>query len=208
MRPLVNHPGKWLHASAADALARLEAAHGRIRVTSAGRTASEQQQLITRWDRGGSANRPPYLYPPARPAATSKHVIDGGRAIDTPSIAHMLAHGRAFGWIQPDPSDPVHFEYRADLDQRGAPPFPLPAGAYFGPKSGPKRSVSGYYSHREDLRRWQLQMRARGWQIEPDGLYGRQTGNVAAAFQAEKGLTVDRLIGPATWAAAWTAPVT
>lgn len=208
MRTLVNHPGKWLSAPAAASLARLEAAHGVIAITSAGRTLAEQQHLITRWARGGPSNRPPYLYRPATPASTSNHVKNGGIAIDTPSIDHMLRHGRAFGWIQPDKSDPVHFEYRANLDQRGAPPFPLPAGAYFGPKSGPKRSVSGYYSHREDLRRWQRQMRARGWQIEPDGLYGRQTGNVAAAFQAEKGLTVDRLIGPATWAAAWTAPVT
>lgn len=89
-----------------------------------------------------------------------------------------------------------------------APAFPLPRGWYFGPKSGPKQSVSGYHGHREDLRRWQQRMKDRGWKINPDGLYGTQSGDIAAAFQREKGLKVDRKIGPETWAAAWTAPVT
>jgi peptidoglycan hydrolase-like protein with peptidoglycan-binding domain len=89
-----------------------------------------------------------------------------------------------------------------------APPFPLPAGSYFGPKSGPAASVSGFYSHREDLRRWQQRMADRGWAIDPDGLYGDQTAGVAHAFQVEKGLGIDSLIGPETWGAAWTAPVT
>ena len=92
----------------------------------------------------------------------------------------------------------------------GAPRFPLPHGAYFGPKSGPANSRSGYYgaADRAGLRTWQAQMRRRGWTIAVDGLYGPQTAKVARAFQAEKRLAVDGLIGPATWAAAWTAPVT
>jgi len=102
----------------------------------------------------------------------------------------------------------VHGTAPAPSPAAVAPPFPLPAGSYFGPRSGPAASVSGYFSHREDLRRWQAQMKARGWAITADGLYGGKTGDVAEAFQVEKGLDVDRLIGPATWAAAWTAPVT
>jgi peptidoglycan hydrolase-like protein with peptidoglycan-binding domain len=89
-----------------------------------------------------------------------------------------------------------------------APAFPLPAGSYFGPKSGPAQSVSGYYSHSADLKRWQQRMAARGWAIKVDGLYGPQTQSVAKQFQAEKHLTVDGLIGPQTWAAAWTADIT
>jgi peptidoglycan hydrolase-like protein with peptidoglycan-binding domain len=89
-----------------------------------------------------------------------------------------------------------------------APRFPLPKGYYFGPKTGPAYSVSGYYSHREDLKRWQRRMRDRGWVISVDGLYGKQTETVAKAFQAEKGLSVDGLIGARTWAAAWEEAVT
>ena len=89
-----------------------------------------------------------------------------------------------------------------------APKFPLPKGWYFGPRSGPKRSVSGYHGGRNHLKVWQSQMRGRGWKINADGLYGPQTERVARAFQKEKRLSVDGLIGKSTWDAAWEAPVT
>jgi len=89
-----------------------------------------------------------------------------------------------------------------------APAFPLRSGHYFGPKSGPAYSVSGYYSHRADLKRWQQRMRDRGWVITVDGLYGDQTKLVARTFQSEKRLSVDGLIGAATWKAAWEAVIT
>ena len=89
-----------------------------------------------------------------------------------------------------------------------APQYPLPAGSYFGPKEGPATSVSGYYSHRNDLAQWQTQMAKRGWSIAADGLYGPQTANITRTFQTQKNLTVDGLIGPQTWGAAWTAPIT
>lgn len=88
------------------------------------------------------------------------------------------------------------------------PNFPLPPGYYFGPASGPENSISGLYSYQGALKPWQQRMKDRGWEITVDGIYGDETGNVAEAFQAEKGLTVDRLIGPETWVAAWTAPIT
>lgn len=89
-----------------------------------------------------------------------------------------------------------------------APAFPLPSSWYFGPKEGPIQSVSGFYGHGGDLKRWQQRMKDRGWILAVDGRYGPETAEVARAFQREKGLTVDGLIGPQTWAAAWTAPVT
>ena len=89
-----------------------------------------------------------------------------------------------------------------------APKFPLPAGHYFGPKTGPDSSVSGYYSHREHLRTWQKRMQKRGWTIKADGLYGPGTAKVAGQFQTEKGLAADKLIGIDTWDAAWEEPVT
>jgi peptidoglycan hydrolase-like protein with peptidoglycan-binding domain len=89
-----------------------------------------------------------------------------------------------------------------------APAFPLPSDSYFGPKSGPTQSVSGFYSHRNDLMSWQQRMKDRGWIISADGYYGDETKNIARLFQTEKGLGVDGLIGPETWGAAWTAPIT
>lgn len=118
--------------------------------------------------------------------------------------AYNLIHQGAFGGDPGSPAPPVS----SGGGGGSAPGFPLRGGWYFGPKSGPAASVSGYFSHREDLRRWQAQMRARGWAIGVDGLYGTETARVARAFQKEKGLSVDGLIGSATWAAAWNAPIT
>ncbi len=59
-----------------------------------------------------------------------------------------------------------------------------------------------------DVRTWQKRMHARGWRITVDGAYGPQSEGVCRAFQREKGLTVDGIVGPVTWGAAWTAPVT
>jgi GH25 family lysozyme M1 (1,4-beta-N-acetylmuramidase) len=97
-----------------------------------------------------------------------------------------------------------------------APPFPLAEGQYFGPEGGGANSISGYHSHRGDLKRWQQRMKDRGWNIKVDGLYGQagdktphgNTADIVGQFQAEKGLKVDKFIGPQTWAEAWTAPIT
>jgi hypothetical protein len=94
------------------------------------------------------------------------------------------------------------------------PPYPLPSGYYYGPKSGPVQSVSGYYppyggpNGAPGLKQWQAQMLHRGWSINTDGFYTGPTPTVTEQFQAEKGLGVDGLIGPQTWGAAWTTPIT
>jgi peptidoglycan hydrolase-like protein with peptidoglycan-binding domain len=51
-------------------------------------------------------------------------------------------------------------------------------------------------------------MAHRGWAITADGHYGPQSDSVCRSFQAEKGLGVDGLVGPSTWKASWTAPLT
>lgn len=89
-----------------------------------------------------------------------------------------------------------------------APPFPLPAGAYFGPKEGPAESVSGHFSHATDLRQWQAQMKRRGWRIQVTGRYDDDTARVAKAFRRQLEMDDSAAIGPHLWAAAWTAPVT
>lgn len=145
------------------------------------------KELWTRWNAS---------YPTACP---------GGLEIDwIVARAKQIAKGSA----PAKPAKPAKPSKPAPAKPASAPAFPLPAGWYFGPRSGPTRSVSGYHGHRDDLRRWQSQMARRGWTIGVDGLYGPNTEQNAREFQREKGLTVDGLIGPATWRAAWTSPVT
>jgi len=104
----------------------------------------------------------------------------------------------------------------------GAPAFPLPAGYYFGPRTGPRESIScmardGSDHHWvPDLKRFQQRMIDRGWPMPKwgaDGMYGEtvavsEIGQICVQFQREKGLAADGLIGPNTWGAAWTAPIT
>lgn len=94
------------------------------------------------------------------------------------------------------------------MDTITVPVFPLPSGWYFGPRVGPRHSVSGHFNYRRALKLWQKQMQRRGWVINPTGLYDARTRAVTIAFQQEKDLKVDGRIGQATWSAAWTAPIT
>lgn len=59
-----------------------------------------------------------------------------------------------------------------------------------------------------DVQTWQSRMSARGWAIGVDGWFGPQTNTVCRQFQQEKGLAVDGVVGPVTWSAAFTLPVT
>lgn len=64
------------------------------------------------------------------------------------------------------------------------------------------------FTEHPSARTWQAQMQARGWAIDVDGMYGPGSADVCRSFQAEKGLGVDGVVGPDTWAASWTSPVT
>ena len=59
-----------------------------------------------------------------------------------------------------------------------------------------------------DVHTWQAQMAGRGWVLSVDGMYGEESTDVCSAFQLEKGLARDGIVGPDTWAAAWDAPIT
>jgi peptidoglycan hydrolase-like protein with peptidoglycan-binding domain len=56
--------------------------------------------------------------------------------------------------------------------------------------------------------KWQRKMAVRGWLLKVDGMYGPQSATACRAFQAEKHLTVDGVVGPVTWHATWVSPVT
>lgn len=90
-----------------------------------------------------------------------------------------------------------------------APAFPYPATDYLGLESADPHCHSGYNAtDQPHIRTWQGQMAHRGWTLSVDGIYGTQSQSVAQAFQAEKGLAADGKVGPVTWKASWTAPVT
>lgn len=102
-----------------------------------------------------------------------------------------------------------------------APGFPLGKCSahgkqmWYGPKSDSDHQVSGWFNKKSDgtkgaegLFTWQKRMAYRGWKITPDGLWGDETRRVALAFQKEKGLSQDGLVGQETWKAAWTSPIT
>jgi len=78
-----------------------------------------------------------------------------------------------------------------------SPVYPTWPGRYL------KKGMSG-----DDVRTYQVQMNKRGWPITPTGGFGDYTDQMTRSFQREKGLTVDGVVGPATWKCAFTCPVT
>lgn len=58
------------------------------------------------------------------------------------------------------------------------------------------------------VRQFQAKLRDRGWNITVDGDFGPATEKIVRQFQKEKGLGVDGIVGPNTWKAIFTSPVT
>lgn len=90
----------------------------------------------------------------------------------------------------------------------GSTPTPTPAPSPAPPWPGRYVALTTPMLHGDDVRTWQAQMAHRGWTVSVDGWFGAQSDRVLRAFQGEKSLTVDGVLGPKSWAAAWTAPVT
>lgn len=57
----------------------------------------------------------------------------------------------------------------------------------------------GAVKYDEAAKQWQQRMKDRGWKIAVDGFYGAQSKAVCIAFQKEKGLPADGIVGPNTW---------
>jgi hypothetical protein len=80
-----------------------------------------------------------------------------------------------------------------------APKFPLPRGQFYGWQHNSVPDAG--------LTQWQKQMIARGYDLEATGRYDQATRDVAELFQFTVDLHPDTKIGPATWYAAWGAPL-
>lgn len=81
-------------------------------------------------------------------------------------------------------------------------PKPTPVIPVYPGPSRPSRYYSGA------TKAFQRRLKARGWTIDVDGYHGPATTAVFKSFQKNKGLKVDGIGGPATWAALWRLPVT
>ena len=95
---------------------------------------------------------------------------------------------------------------KAGMPASGAAPAPKPPTTTPPPAGGAPAYPGRLLRNRtqgEDARQWQAQMRARGKTIGVDGIYGPESERVCRAFQGEKKLQVDGIVGPATWAASW-----
>lgn len=127
--------------------------------------------------------------------------------VGTPASAAALAGRLDVAPAQPArPAQPVTARQPV-----AAPPFPLPAGHYFGVDPTPDCRTGRAAADRPHVRRLQQRLLDRGWDLDPDGAdgyYGTVTKDVVVRFQTEKGLHVDGRVGPTTWAALWQAPVT
>lgn len=181
MAQLKYHPGFWLRDDAAAAFDAYEAKYGVISVNSAGRTKAEQQKLIDRWNKGGAANRPPYLYRPGMPASTSPHVIDGGIAVDVSDYRRLKEHSEEFGFYWFGSGDPVHFNFRGWSGVGKGPEFSqLVANeqAFLNAAQGEKLDVDGKLGPKTKaaVKRYQTFLASRGWYGgKIDGIWGSGT---------------------------------
>jgi hypothetical protein len=55
--------------------------------------------------------------------------------------------------------------------------------------------------HQHPVKTLQYLLRAHGHNLTADGIFGPQAGAIVRAFQQQKGLAVDGIVGPATWSA-------
>lgn len=69
-------------------------------------------------------------------------------------------------------------------------------------------NLTSPYMKGDDVLLWQRQMIHRGWNLEADGVFSERDHEVLIKFQQQKGLEVDGKIGPISWNAAWTFPIT
>lgn len=116
--------------------------------------------------------------------------------------------GHRDGYATSCPGEPLYALVRSNgLEPGGVVSSPSPS-----PAPTPNHPWPGVYarlgSSGDYVRTIQSRLRNRGWTIGVDGQFGPQTDRVVKAFQADKRLTVDGIVGRDTWNALWNAPIT
>jgi murein L,D-transpeptidase YcbB/YkuD len=113
--------------------------------------------------------------------------------------------GTSFLKSVPDHSTPPAPTQPAEPAQP-APPAPPAAPEPAPPQhSGPAFPGTdiAMYSTGHEVSTWQEQLKSLGHDLAVDGDFGPLTDEATRAFQTSKGLTVDGIVGPHTWHAAW-----
>jgi peptidoglycan hydrolase-like protein with peptidoglycan-binding domain len=108
------------------------------------------------------------------------------------------AEARAFGVGQKPPQKPPAKPAAPGI----ATDYPLPAGYYFGPLSGPNESISGMARNGSDAKyRPAIKRIQKVAAVPQDGMYGPNTIAAVKRWQAAHKLAADGLTGPRTWRA-------
>lgn len=124
MGALKYHPGMVLRDDAAAAINAMEDKYGPIIINRAGVSEAVQQGLIDRWDVGGPANRPPFLFEPKRPARKSEHVQQ--IAVDVYNYTSDRPKLEEFGYRWYGKTDPVHYTFTGWNPPATTPPTATP----------------------------------------------------------------------------------
>ncbi|MER5642040.1 N-acetylmuramoyl-L-alanine amidase [Kitasatospora sp. NPDC002227] len=161
------------------------------------------------------------------PGLNSQHysvcAMVGDEGLTIPTDAQLGGVRDAIEWLRRDGGAGEEIRGHRDgyaTDCPGGPLYrwvqagaPRPGGT--GPAPAPPQSYPAWpgrylrnYTEGGDVRTIQGRLSERGWTITVDGEYGPQSERIVREFQADKGLEQDGVVGPVTWAVAWTAPIT
>jgi peptidoglycan hydrolase-like protein with peptidoglycan-binding domain len=112
------------------------------------------------------------------------------------------------------PSSPSSPAPEVTISVPGLPPVTLPVPTVTpAPTASPALAVPATRMLKEgvrgeDVKAWQLELRRAGYsQVAADGIFGPVSTAATKAWQAERGLSPDGIVGPATRAKAGTAPI-
>lgn len=129
-------------------------------------------------------------------------LVDGIEWLRREGRAGREVKGHRDGYATDCPGGPLYAWVKAGAKRPGAPATKPPPGRA---PAWPGRMLTQPPVMRgDDVRTWQAKMKDRGWSITVDGAYGPQSESICRRFQGAKNLTVDGIVGPVTWAAAWS----